>query len=480
MSPKPLLVAAAAALMLCAPTLAQTLSGEEAREDLQALYTGLQDAHVDLYASTPRPVLDRAYDDLLASMTGPVETADLHLQLQQFTALIGHGHARVEGFDTAFYAHLENGGALFPLDFRIRDGAIVITGAPEGSGLQAGDEILSLNGEPNTLWLRRVTRHISAETPALAYSTLERTSPYAMWVEYGGLTFWQVEVDGPNGHRIVDVEAIDYATYAAQPLERTGPDLPGHEARMLSEDIAYLRPGPFFDPDAYSPAQAYAPEAVAAFVDFIDTSFETFIERGADTLILDLRQNPGGSNSFSDPVLQWIADEPFRFYSEFRLKVSAQTTASNAARLEGVEPGEAGISDTFAELFANARNGEIILFEQDYVQPHTSRFDGEVYALIDRTSYSNAVSVGAIIQDYGFGLIAGEATTDMASIYGAMEHFYLPNSGLQIGYPKAHIIRPNGDERLHPLTPDIELNAPLFDDGDAVLDQLVALIESEG
>ena len=160
--------------------------------------------------------------------------------------------------------------------------------------------------------------------------------------------------------------------------------------------------------------------------------------------------------------------------------MSAQTTASNAARLEGVEPGEAGISDTFAELFANARNGEIILFEQDYVQPHTSRFDGEVYALIYRTSYSNAVSVGAIIQDYGFGLIAGEATTDMASIYGAMEHFYLPNSGLQIGYPKAHIIRPNGDERLHPLTPDIELNAPLFDDGDAVLDQLVALIESEG
>lgn len=477
---KSLLTAASTALLLTMPGLAQTLSAEDAREDLEALYTGLQEAHVDLYASTPRAQLDRAYDALWRELDGPIELAELHRQLQRFTARVDHGHARVEGFNAAFNTHLENGGALFPLDFRIRDGAIIIIGTPEGSAVEVGDEILSLNGEPNALWLQRVTRHISAETPALAYSILERTSPYAMWVEYGGLTAWQVEVDGASGHRIVGVKAIDYAAYAAQPVERTGPELSGREARMVSEDIAYLRPGPFFNPDASSPAQAYAPDAIAAFVGFIDTSFETFIENGADALILDLRQNPGGTNSFSDPVLRWIADEPFRFYSEFRLKVSPQTTASNAARLEGVEPGEAGISETFADLFANARTGEIILFEQDFVQPHANRFDGDVYALIDRTSYSNAVSVGAIIQDYRFGLITGETTTDMASMYGAMEHFYLPNSGLQIGYPKAHIIRPSGDERLHPLTPDFELDAPLFDAGDAMLDQLVALIESNG
>ena len=58
------------------------------------------------------------------------------------------------------------------------------------------------------------------------------------------------------------------------------------------------------------------------------------------------------------------------------------------------------------------------------------------------------------------------------------EHFTLPYSGFQIGYPKAHIIRPNGEERFHPVTPDIEVDAPVLDgDRDAMLAALVALIE---
>ncbi len=248
---------------------------------------------------------------------------------------------------------------------------------------------------------------------------------------------------------------------------------------MLTDDIAYLRPGPFYDTEAQSPEAAYLPEAVAAFSDFVDASFETFIEAGADALILDLRNNPGGSNAFSDLVMSWIADRPFRFTSDFRIRISEQSIASNQARIDAAQGGDAGMSQTLADLYDGVPMGETVSFEIEYVHPRTGqRFEGLVYALVNRQSYSNAVVMGATIQDYGFGDVIGEATTDMATTYGAMEQFTLPRTGLVVGYPKALIIRPSGDERAAPLSPDVRLPAPQpGDEGDSVLDAAIAHVE---
>jgi C-terminal processing protease CtpA/Prc len=89
------------------------------------------------------------------------------------------------------------------------------------------------------------------------------------------------------------------------------------------------------------------------------------------------------------------------------------------------------------------------------------RFRSKVYVLVDRQSYSNAVSVAALIQDYRFGVILGEETSDMATTYGAMEQFKLANTGLMVGYPKARIVRPNGDPRTRGVTPDIRIRIPI-------------------
>ena len=97
-----------------------------------------------------------------------------------------------------------------------------------------------------------------------------------------------------------------------------------------------------------------------------------------------------------------------------------------------------------------------------------------------RLSFSNAVSTAALIKDYGFGTIYGEPTRDMATTYGAMEHFTLPNSGFRVGYPKAHIIRPNGEERSHPVTPNVLLPVPATRGAeDTVLDALMARLSAD-
>lgn len=108
-----------------------------------------------------------------------------------------------------------------------------------------------------------------------------------------------------------------------------------------------------------------------------------------------------------------------------------------------------------AKLFEGQSPGSVVRYEIPLVTPRAEpRFQGRVHVLVNRHSYSNAVSVAAMVQDYGFGRVLGEETADLASTLGAMEHFSLENSGLSVGYPKARILRPGGDPAPRGVVPD--------------------------
>ena len=94
------------------------------------------------------------------------------------------------------------------------------------------------------------------------------------------------------------------------------------------------------------------------------------------------------------------------------------------------------------------------------------RYTGQVFVLVNRHSYSNAVTVAATVQDYQFGTIIGEETSDLATTLGAMEHFELKHSQLKVGFPKAEIIRPNGNRDRRGVVPDILIQTPIVESSD--------------
>ena len=115
-------------------------------------------------------------------------------------------------------------------------------------------------------------------------------------------------------------------------------------------------------------------------------------------------------------------------------------------------------------------------FEIPFARPRDrERYEGRVHLLVNRHSYSNTVNVAAIVQDYRFGDILGEETADLASTLGAMETFTLPNSGIVVGYPKARILRPNGDAKPRGVVPDFAIATPVRASAkDVVLERALA------
>lgn len=463
------------------PAAPATFAPEAVREDFAALYAGLQASHYDLYARRPREQYERLYQQMRADIDAPLPALEVWRRFQRFVAYGNVAHARIDLPSGAWEAFRQGGGKAFPLFLRLVDGkAHVCDDYSAVPGIAVGDEVIAVQGQPVMEWLAPMRALVSADNDYLAYTQLETQLPMLVWLAGKSRPAFDVIVRKPDGRRaVMTLPARDRAGFesaAANRVKAFELDWNTREARVLDNGVAYLRPGPFYD----NRPEAGSPWDTAAFEAFLDRSFEQFIAQGAHRLLIDLRDNPGGDNSFSDRMLAWFADRPFRFSESFDIKISAAATAANRKRLDGQRSGADSAASRLAAAYAGRKPGEHVDYTIPLVPPRTGkRFKGEVHVLINRHSYSNAVLVAATVQDFGFGKVLGEETADLASTYGALEKFTLPNTGLEVSFPKARILRPSGDAAARGVIPDIAIATPLVaSEQDVVLQQALAIAAS--
>ncbi|HEX5689292.1 MAG TPA: S41 family peptidase [Roseiflexaceae bacterium] len=335
---------------------------------------------------------------------------------------------------------------------------------------------MALNGGPIADWLARLGAHVSADNDYMLHTLLENRFAALLWLELGPVEQFALTVRDVRGAiREVSVpartrEEIKAAAAQAPPALELDWDA---RVFLMAGRVGYLRPGPFYnnDPNATNIWDT------SKFRAFVDGAFHTLATSKATALVIDLRDNPGGDNSFSDLLVAWYASKPFRFCREFRIKVSEAAIASNAKRVALAPNDNDGISAKLAAAYGKHRAGDVFAFDITMVDPRPGvRFAGKVYLLINRHSYSNAVQVAALSQDYGFATIVGEETSDLATTIGAMEQFTLSRTGIAVGFPKAEIVRVNGDRRPRGVVPDIAIDTPVVESpSDVVLQQALAI-----
>ncbi len=469
----PLALSLIAAPACAAEPAADMYSSAALKGDFADLYTGLKESHFDLYARRAKGEYDARYREMRRNLKTPMSRDEAQVYFQKFVAYGNVAHANIAFPSEAYEKFRAGGGKAFPLFVRFIGDQMMI--ADDLSGLTpslAGARILAINGESAAAVEKRLAAHLSADNAYLSRTMLEFRFGPLLWLELGELSEFEVEMETPSGgKKMVKVPARsreELTSTAAEPVFELDWNERRHE---IKDGVGYLRPGPFYN---------NAPDATdmwdnAAFKAFIDKALEDFTRTEVPAVLIDLRANPGGDNSFSDHMLAWFADRPFRFSKHFYVRVSDAAIAANRKRLtpENAE----SISMRYEAAYARAKKGEIIDFDLGDSNPREGgRYRGKVYMLIDRHSYSNTVTVAALAQDYGFAEILGEETSDLATTYGAMETFTLKETGIDVGFPKAHIIRPNGGTDARGVIPDTAIAAPLRAPNDVMLNEALAKV----
>lgn len=429
-------------------------SSEQVLSDLKTLRRSLEEVHYNMYAYTSKDEIDSIYFHLKASVKEDSLTLLKTINLYQgLISSVNNGHTEIDFPVQSYFEYAEAGGTIFPIEIAFESGkALVRKNWSDNESLQPGTEVISINGMTMREILDVIYPQISAERPYFKNTKIELYSlPRLYWQVFGEQEEFVVETlsEGKSKkHTIKAVKLLEgYELLRDEILN----------ARMklkFFKDAAYLNPGNFSGDET-------------KYRTFIDSSFQAINQKGVSNLIIDLRNNGGGDDPFSDYLVSYIADKPFKWCSSFTLKTS------NFLK-EQVRKTQDTTSAYWSSILTHD-DGDVYPYEFKAYEPQSKekRYEGAVYVLVNRQSHSQSAVTAAQIQDYEFGTIVGEETGDFPSLYASQFTYSLPATGIPVKVSKGYIVRVNGNTEARGVIPDIFIKDHLLDEEDEILEGLL-------
>lgn len=427
----------------------------EVLEDLDYLYHSLQEAHYNLYAYVSKEEFAANYQTVRAAITqDALNELEVINAFQQLISAANNGHTEISFPINAYRSYAVNGGTLFPLEIAFEDGACLIRkNFSDYPKLPIGAEIISINGLAMNSILARIYPQISAERPYFKNAKIEVYSfPRCYWQVFGQQDHFDIELRDDN--QTVQKYSLSAVSLIEGYELKRSEVLNAQMSLRFYDAAAYLNPGNFSGDESN-------------YQSFIDSAFTIINQRQSKNLIIDLRNNQGGDDPFSDYLVAYLADQPFKWHSTFTLKTSAPLKAHTRQH-----------NDTTATYFQNIlshQDGEIYdyTFEPYPPQAENKRFKGQVYVLVNRQSHSQSALTAAQIQDYQWGTIVGEETGDFPTLYASQFQYLLPHTGIPVKVSKGYMVRVNGSEKQEGVIPDIFIRDHLLDENDEILEALL-------
>jgi hypothetical protein len=209
------------------------------------------------------------------------------------------------------------------------------------------------------------------------------------------------------------------------------------------------------DSSALLTIEGFYSEDKARFFAFTRDAFAGMRAAGVRTLVIDVRNNGGGDDDmWKDGILRYIADRPYRHASRYVKRVL------EATRDEDEVVGQI-VTGTIATDLQLATDEPL-------------RFAGDVYVLVGPSTYSSAILFSNVVQDYGFGAVAGVGGAARTRQSGGVQTVTLPNTGLIVSYPRFVLVRPSGSIDPLLLRPDL----PIADDPRHPMASVAAVLSS--
>ncbi len=414
-------------LLTCVPVAhgqaPKTFSAAQLQEDLSALESALERTHPDIEHSVAPATLERAISDVRARLDRPMTRDEAWIVLTALNPVLADGHLSITypgGAEAELQRHLQDGGVLFPWNVHVdARGDLYIRSKLDGASTPlAGARVEMLDGRPAREVAARLLAHTNGDTPAFRAALLSNRFPFWYWKLFGERRTYRVRVAGKDSL----VAGSSQMPFGYR--EKTFDELFRLDVRGAA---AVLTVGAFYWEDK------------AAFYEFTREAFTRIRDAAVRTLVIDIRENGGGDDDvWIEGIMPYIATSPYQNGSTYVLKI-----------IEGRQKEGQKVGDV-------VRGSQETVYQPQLDNP--LRFKGKLYVLIGRRTYSSAVLFANVVQDRGFGTLAGVGGAARSTQTGGTQNIELPNTGIGLVAPRFVLKRPSGAEGL--LEPDV----PVADD----------------
>jgi hypothetical protein len=397
----------------------QPFSVRQLREDLAELQAIIERTHPDVEHSVRKAVLSRALAGVKSRLDRPMNRDEAWVAMAALNPVMADAHMAITfpgGIGGELRRHLDKGGRLFPFEVQVApDGELFIRSAPDGApSAMQGARIEAIDGIPGRQVSARLLEHVFGDTPALRVALLSPRFAFFHWKLFGDRTAYRLRIAGVD--TLVDGSTHLPANYADPPFEKM------FRFELLGARRAVLTINRFYCSDK------------PRFYEFTRDAFARMRAAGTQTLVIDIRANPGGDDDmWIEGVMPYLATKPFRNGSDYELKI-----------IEGRQK-------------EGQKVGDVVRASQtSWYQPVTDqslRFNGKAYVLIGPVTYSSAILFTTAAQDNGFAAIAGTGGVARATQSGGTQNARLRHTQIEVVMPRFLLKRTSGVEGL--LQPDI-------------------------
>jgi hypothetical protein len=433
----------------CQFTSAQPLSPAQARADLTFLKRKLDQLHPGVGYYTPQAQMEQLYDSLYNQLTAPMSYLSFYHHVSPMVTSIKDGHTNLN--------HRRNyiGKNTRYLPFFIRsvgDTYFISHNVSTDTTLRRGTELLTINGRPvATLHAELMNADRSGSdgdnnTGRRQWSMVQFADYYAAW--YGWADSATVT------YRLASDSLIHQARIACPNLDRFRSTMqqryrneynqrPNLSVRVVDTltHTAVLRVSSFMGLKKRDPFQW-------AFNRRLKRAFKQLREENIQNLIVDMQGNGGGIVSNSAELLRYWMPKKFAIMEHEEMK--------RAARAELTTRWNPLSALNFSLHYkTDARGGFASRSGKHQYQPHKRKaFKGNLYFLVNGSSFSATTSVLAKTLDAGLGTFVGEASGSAywGDFAGHFKTVTLPNSRIQVRIPLKKLTHSVTAERANGFT----------------------------
>ncbi|MEL7424811.1 MAG: S41 family peptidase [Bacteroidota bacterium] len=463
MSTRPILHYLYLALAISVPTISWAqlrLTAEQASEDLQCLQRALEHVHPRLYKYTSKDSFNVLFHAVHQESTAGISGLDFLAQVNRINAAVNCGHLY-----TIPQAELrEEVQQHKVVPFRIKvieDNLHLVYNCEAGNSIPNGSEILSINGHS-------AAEILSVLRSAIATDGYIETRKNRLIERYFNTSFYgfdlyyflhidrserfEVEVQAPQEGKILKHRfvGIDRQERSKRLMELYGFD----------ENTWFKEPSPQFavaEDRSYAllslPRSFYDEKVDPNFDSLLLRAFRQLQEEQIPNLILDLRNNEGGSEHHQMELLSYLVNKPLKLYDHILLKTLDFRPLSDI-----IIERDSGMlvfnnDDEYMRRFSN----DLWINNYEYSRnlreqaPKAEVFNGQLYVLINGITFSSAGDLAAALRKQTEAIFIGEESGGVfeGPTGGTSIVVQLPNSKIMVRIsPQIHV---SAGYRQHPF-----------------------------
>ncbi|WP_419488335.1 S41 family peptidase [Chryseobacterium bernardetii] len=461
---------------------ASCIPPEQLKEDVDFAYSKLQQMHPQLYWYIPKKELELKFDSLKQTINEPLTPLQFYFKLQPVIAGIREGHLSLriprKKFTKKEIKTLEHKKGLFSrFEYYISGDQMYITENRDSiEHIQPGTEILSINHIPVSEYIKKYRNLISSD----GYNTTFQ--PYFL----KDLFFNYYTAENGLADRAI-LETLykgEKHTYTLSRESKSDSDLEKDkemnkrtQERKLNDYVAasnsYNRSFKFLDKDstvAYIKVKSFSREYSD---EFYKKTFAKIKKAKSDYLIIDVRNNYGGSLYEINNLYSYLTDKPFTLIKPSQVTSRDIPLRTNYFRksnpLDYAIKSISYPSYFFAQAFSTYKKDGKVFYKMKAdkpTKPNKETFHGKVFVLINGGSFSASSIITAKLKNDKRATLVGEETggANDGTVAGFYSYQKLPNS--EIRFPIGLLlVQPNIDfsDTKKGVTPDIEIKENLQD-----------------